>query len=44
MLILDDEDDATDIRGMPIVDKNGNFVILNLRQIKAALEKKPNLS
>ena len=39
MIMIGDEGNVTDIQGVPIVDKSGNMIILNLKQIKKMLDK-----
>jgi hypothetical protein len=38
MIIVDDNGCATDIQGMPIIDKNGNVLLIKLSQMKHLLQ------
>jgi hypothetical protein len=38
MIIVDDNGCATDIQGMPIIDKNGKVLLIKLSQMRHLLE------
>ena len=37
MIVIGDEGDVTDWQGVPVVDRAGNMVVVNLKQMKRML-------